>query len=66
MTSQTGVRRILDRAADRALDLRLLDHPSPPVVDLQRRVTFALLTIGLAGWATGRALWPGTDRRPPR
>ena len=36
----------------------LLDHPSPPVVALQRRVTLTLLAIAFAGIGIGRALRP--------
>ena len=50
----TGVRRILNNAADRALSLPLLDHPSPPVVALQRRTMAALLAVMFAGFALGR------------
>ena len=33
---------------------RILDHPSPPVVALQRRVTLALIAIAFAGVGIGR------------
>lgn len=50
---RSGVRRVLDNAAD-----RMLDHPGPSTAALQRTVMLCLIDATFTGFRWGKRLWP--------